>query len=450
MKLYLVMLTSCTVLSPLSAWALNLSHLQGQSRQEYTSPNGLVETCILPKRLSLADYKKSDREKETELCNYNFYSNIGVCPKYNSTNPAILLLRPSSGHSKEQIDASTCEVKKMGVKTEAKFKQSITCSYTPAILAYYHIARAIGDVTRVPVSVIRTMDINEHRKQTQKAVDHLRHSTDYIKQTWEQFLKYHRNPRAYPQVFDGTQSQVYGALSDNIRGEEQYVEISGSGDYETRYERMFSRKPFLNIVSSQSVLQIAGKSDFKSVAPLVQQMKDTSDMVLLDTLLNQQDRVGNIHYKFYWHYPEGKKVKDQKSDTKIKNGKLIIPESELQEMSAKGGALVKEMFLRDNDCGLIKTNMMRQHGALAKVQHMSFKTYKYFMQFSESVQQPETQHFFKTELLFTDNDWKALLSNVTYAKHTLLQKCQSGSLKFDLDIDDYLDSTPKTHTCLPQ
>lgn len=444
----LVFLTS--LISPLFSHALNLAHLEGSDRREHASPNGLIEACIIPQRLGFADYKKSDSEKEQELCSYNFYGNVGICPKYNSTNPAILVLRPNNEYNKEQIDRSSCEVKKMNVKTDAKFKQSLTCSYTPSILAYYHVARAIGDVTRVPPSVIRTMDIVEHRKQTEKAVRHLQSSTDFIKQTWEQFLKYHRSPRSYPQVFDGTQSQVYGALSDNIRGEEQYVEISGGGDYETRYERMLSRKPFLNVTSSQSVSQLAGGSDFQSVAPLVQQMKDISDMVLLDTLLNQQDRVGNIHYKFYWHYPEGNKVKDAKSDTKIKNGKLVIPEQESQEMSAKGAVLVKEMFLRDNDCGVIKTNMMRQHNALARIRHMSYKTYKYFMKLSDEVKNKTTYNFFKRELLFSDRDWQTFNENISYAKTILLQKCQTGELKFDLDIDDYLKSESKTPNCLPQ
>ncbi|WP_291515582.1 hypothetical protein [Bdellovibrio sp. ArHS] len=425
--------------------ALNLSELQGERRVEYRSPQGLAEVCVIPKKWPGASYRADDVEKENDLCSYDFHSNMGICPKYTSTNPAILILKPNASYSKDAIDASNCDVKKMGVKTEAKFKQSVTCSYTPGILAYYPISRILGNVGRVPVAVIRSMDRDIHARLTDKAIANLQNSPYEIKSSWAAMGRIHKTPGNYPTVVDNSLSQLYGALSDNIKNEEQYMEVSGNGPYETRYQRFLQQPPFQKVASSQSVEQIVGTKDFASVAQTVTQMKDVSDLVLLDTLMNQQDRIGNIHYKFYWYAanPSSMKIERMKSEAKWVGNQLQVPQAEKDAMAGKQAALIKEMVLKDNDCAIIKTNMMRRVNALEQVRHISYSTYRRFLAFERTLKDAYTKDYFTREMLFTSNDYAVLVGNATKAKQILLSKCQAGELHFDVDLETYIPGASK-------
>lgn len=428
------------------AFALNLNQLQGNSRQQFLSPNGVNELCIVPKHWPAGGYyQKKDREKENVLCSYNFYSDVGICPKYNSTNPAILLIKPNEKYSKATIDASSCNVKTMDLKTEAKFKQSVSCSNTSSILAYYQLSRLLGDIGRVPPAVLRTMDRHVHSQLTQKANNKLKSSRDDIAKTWAFFQKVHRHPEDYPLVVDATQRQIYGALSDNPKNEESYSEVSGSGGYETRYQRFLQQKPFLRIASSKSVSELLGTDEFIKVAQVVTQMKDVGDMVLLDTLLNQQDRIGNIHYKFYWYSlnPQSSgQIMKAKSDAKWVKSRLVVPPQETAAMGGRQAALVKEMLLKDNDCGVIKDNMMRKVSALEKVRHLSYLTYTQFMKLEKSLSNPAVRAYFMTELLFSSANFESLKENATKARDILKSRCRAGQLRFDVDLVDYVPGTP--------
>jgi hypothetical protein len=423
------------------SYALSLNQLEGSFQQLYRSPQGLTEYCVIPKRWPRGYYREDDSEKENELCRYNFYSNVGICPKYNSTNPGILLLKPNDKYSKEAIDASNCDVDSMGVKTEAKFKQSISCSYTPSILAYYQMSRILGIAGRVPVAVIRTMDFDVHNGLTDKANRYLRGSREVIAQTWANYAKVHRRPRDYPTLVDNSLTQLYGALADNIKNEEKYTEVSGKGSYDSRYQRFLKQPPFLKVSSSQSVESMVGSREFTRVAQTVTQMKDVSDMVVLDTLLGQQDRIGNIHYKAYWYWlgPQGTgRIERTKSDAKIENGKWVIPPEESRAMAGKTASLVKEMLLRDNDCGVVKTNMMRKISALEKVRHVSYLTYRELLVFERGLALSSTRDYFLREMLFTLADYKTLQANAKKAREILHGNCRAGRLRFDVDLQSYI------------
>lgn len=432
----------------LSAEAFNLGQLQGGIRQEFISPNNLHELCVVPKKWVNGDYSKGDIKKETEMCNTNFYTDVGICPKYSSTNPAVLTIKPTSKYSKDAINASHCDIDKLNLSSEAKFKQTITCSSAASILAYYQVSRALGDINRVPVSVIRTMDAGIHKKLADKAVAYLKGSGRYTEITWQLMQKVHANPANYPTVVDETHTQIFGALVDNIKKEEKYTEVSGKGSYDTRYSRFLKQPPFLRVANANKVTDIVGSSEFAKVAQTVVQMKDVSDMILLDTLLNQQDRIGNIHYKFVWFYvdPSTQKLEKKKSDAKLENEQIVVPPDEIAEMTGKPAALVKEMTLKDNDCGVTKTNMMKKFQVLDKVRHMSYRTYRKFLAFEQSLSLPEAKSYFTKELLFTDSDFRYLKRNAQAAKQLLKSRCESKQLQFDVDLELYIPGAPAWNT----
>lgn len=413
---------------------------RGESTTLFNTPAGLQERCIISQKWRNGLYKESDIKTEKELCSFDFYSNIGICPKYNSTNPAVLLVKPTDVLSKTMIDASNCNPKKMNLSVEAKFKQSLTCSYAPSPLAYYQISRILGGAGRVPVAVVRTMDRRTHWPIAQKAIKALQNSTELIASGWRQFGKIHSEPANYPHLVDDSQNFIFGALVDNVKGEYYYNDVSGIGDYETRYERFMARTPFLNVSSSKNFINIAGSTEFKVYVPIAIQMRDVADMVLLDTLLNQQDRIGNVHYKFAWHYLETNTAFDidrVASKAKIVDKKLIVPSEEIKKYGSTG-ALVKELILKDNDCGVTKENRMRKFSVLEQVKHISYRTYKRYLSFHQALQMPETKSYFLNEMLFTERDFTGLLNNSKKAHDILFNNCLNKSLKFDIELEDYL------------
>lgn len=428
--------------------ALNISTPRGEKTTTFTSPNGKSEVCVVPQKLNAKRFSKGDLEEETKLCNIDFYANSVVCAKQNSTNPGLLIGDLIQGYTKDQAESRLCEGPSDDFKKEAKFKQSISCSYTPSILAYYQFSRML-DAGNVPAAVIRTMDKKEHSEHTNLALSY-KSLEPVMRSTWGSFAKAHAKG-TNPAIFDSTGQFVYGALVENPSKEENYTEVSGRGSYDTRYQRFLQQAPFQRVSNGNTVETLAAGNTLAKVAQTVVQMKDVSDMILLDTLFSQDDRIGNIHYKHAWYYiDENGKVDRKKSKASIKGGKLIVPEEEKTKYGSTG-TIVREMIMKDNDCGVDVTkrsNMMREISALEKVKHMSAKTYKRLLEFSKIAKTPEVEEWMQRELLFTTADLKgpgrSFQNNLDMAVKTLTTNCQKGTLKLDLNIEDYAPGAVKT------
>ena len=74
---------------------------------------------------------------------------------------------PPKGVALDAFIAGQC---KPDGKTEAKYKLSTSCSYTPSLLAYYHLSRVLGNIVNVPVAVVRTLDLDRHKAVAQHAL----------------------------------------------------------------------------------------------------------------------------------------------------------------------------------------------------------------------------------------------------------------------------------------
>lgn len=450
-----------TLLVSQMASALNVSQISGQIQQKI-SPRGQTEICAISNKLIPSAYSDKDAERENDLCAIDFYKTHALCPKQNSTNPGVLVADLLKGKSREQT-MTLCKGPDDDLSVEAKFKNSISCSYTPSILAYYHFSRMFK-AGRVPVAVLRTMDKEEHLKVATAGKD-MTQDGIIIHETWESFISQHAKLNN-DKLFDDSRMFVYGALSENPKKELKYTEVSGVGSYDTRYQRFTQQAPYLKTADARSVVDIVGSQDIKKIIPVVVQMKDVSDMVLMDTLFSQDDRIGNIHFKLAWYTVETNPqtgqldIKNTKSKATLSSDKKtwIIPEEE-KAIQAKGGVLVREMIMKDNDCGVnvaVRSNMMRQVNALEGIKHMSARTYKKFMEFYKIAKNPETLNWMKKELLFTDADLgtskpqqgKSFLANLEKAKSILVAGCKSGTLKLDLDLENYLpNATVKQVSC---
>ena len=105
---------------------------------------------------------------------------------------------------------------------------------------------------------------------------------------------------------------------------------------------------------------------------------------------------------------------------------------------------VKTLLLKDNDCGVSKSNVAMQAGLLDRVAHIDPETYRHVLQFDATAGSPKTRDFFLQELVFTSNDYASIRKNLKDVATKLHQKCTQGRLKLDLDMQAHFSGQPLT------
>lgn len=400
------------------------------------------ELCVLPKRMKGADYKKDDEKDEVELCSYSFFGtkpreagapvkDVAICPKLSSTNPGTDVHKLLDGKTRAETEATICKTDDRPTTHLAKFKQSITCSYTPSILGYYHLSRGLSGLGDIKPAVIRTMDLTEHKGIVSEALTILKAKPDdsYPKISWLSVRKAESDPatsRYKDSLFTTDLSQIYGGLQVNARGEEKYAGINVRGASPNIQSKFVTTSAYQRLLNTADASTIAGGTTLATAAQTLIQMKDISDMVLIDFLMSQQDRFGNIHSMQYYYYVKDGKI-ERVRKSKVDDGEETMP---------AGGVLVTKMLLKDNDCGgPTKTNVIKNAKMLENIRHMSPTTYKNLRwiaaNFAPSTELPI---FFTTEATFGQRDIDMLRANLKLANDTLYNNCKAGKLKLDLDL----------------
>jgi hypothetical protein len=166
-------------------------------------------------------------------------------------------------------------------------------------------------------------------------------------------------------------------------------------------------------------------------------------VIVLDTLMNQQDRFGNIHYLETFYYRD---TTDLNSDgtPKLKSSKTLTA-AEAAKVSA---VKVKQMLLKDNDCGVDKQNIAMEAGLLNRVAHVDPITYRGILHLDAIADSTETKTFFLQELIFTPNDYANVRKNLNDLAVTLHRNCTQGRLRLDLDLHRHFSDQPlKPQSC---
>jgi hypothetical protein len=400
---------------------------RGQETITHTSPNGVVELAIrcaaFPGHPEI--YEKKDIEKEKELAAIDFYNgktqdglDIVLIPKTYSTSPGInihAVKLPAGMSHLSYAEAHTGKAHSGDDKMIAKYKQSIPThfTYSPSILGYYHLSRFL-DTGHVEPTVVRTMDVAAHKPLADFGKAKAMGSNNRNQWTELRALdETHNNSTLYTQ--DG--KQLYGALQANPTGEESYPhlsELGGAGAFaaSSEFGKVTSPNPLkLNCKDA------TGKLDQVAVQQVVQ-IKDLSDMVLMDFIMSQADRFsGNMHSQKIYVWIENGLLKHKvKKGDRAKEGQEIPPEA----------VLINRMVMKDNDAGLISGNSAKSYHLLDKVSHMDPKTFNRLLDFQKELQKPEVAQWYQTEVLFTQADFNTLKNNVDQAVGILSGRKDKG------------------------
>ncbi|KRQ07373.1 hypothetical protein [Bradyrhizobium manausense] len=443
-----LLLLPLQLLAPAYAYAgLSVDPARGEQTMQIPVPGRNAEICVVPKHLAAGKYFDKDSEIEIRLCNIDEHKNSAVCPKLNSTNPGLDLYSLPQGGTPEQVEAARCNT--AGAHKIAKYKLSSSCSYTPSILGYYHLSRMLGGIADVPPAVLRTFDLQNHIALGRAALAETA-SNSLIHQTWASLMAQltagaNGKRRDFLLTDDFTQS--YGALSENPKHESFYKEFfNGGANNVARAVNFRDRNPVVQMLARNvDISTLVGRSFTTENVQEMVQLKDAADLIVLDTLMNQQDRFGNIHYLTTYYYldaadPEGD------GSPKLKSSKDLTPE----EAARLGAVQLKKMLLKDNDCGVAKENIANRVGLADRIAHIDPKTYLLLQQFDAVADSTETKDFFVRELVFTADDYANVRRNLKDLAAKLHQACLKGVLKLDLDLQAHFSTqTVKVRSCEP-
>ncbi len=403
---------------------------RAQEITEHTAPNGTVERAIQPASFPGHPeiYSKKDIEKEKELAGIDFYNgktedglDIVLIPKTYSTSPGLNIhaVKLPSGLSRLSYAAAhSGKAHSSNERVVAKYKQSIPThfTYSPSILGYYHLSRFL-DAGHVEPAIVRTMDVGAHKPLADLGKANATGSNN--RNQWTELRALddtHNNPSLYTK--DG--KQLYGALQANPTGEQSYPHLSdlnGAAAFvaSTEFSKVTNANPLRLEYKDAS-----GKLNQPAVQQIVQ-IRDLSDMVLMDFIMSQADRFsGNMHSEkvYLW-------VENGVSKTQSKKNDPAKAAEQLKQIPP-GAVLVNRMIMKDNDAGLISGNSAKTYHLLEKIGHMDSKTYDRLLDFQRELQKQEVAQWYQTELLFTTSDFNTMRNNVDQAVAILSSRKDKG------------------------
>src|SRR5262249_11759320 len=177
---------------------------------------------------------------------------------------------------------------------------------TPSILGYYHVSRMLGGIADVPPAVLRTYDRLNHIELGHVALAETS-LRSLIHQTWAALVaQLTAGPQASPRdlLLTDDFTQSYGALSVNPTGESFYTEFfNGGANNVSRATNFRDRNPIVALLArNDDIGALVGRTFTTENVQKMVQLRDASDLFIIDTLMNQQARFGHVHYHQPYYY----------------------------------------------------------------------------------------------------------------------------------------------------
>jgi hypothetical protein len=364
-----------------------------------------------------------------------------LLPKDDSTNPATDVLEATSELPRDRIEtqAEADAGRRRRADRLARFKSSLdpvrfdrTSSYAPSIVGYYGTSRLLGGIAEVTPAVWRTMDLRRHARVAEMGSRLTGRASRIVRTLWQTFhdADVAGGPKS-PLTYTSDGLQVYGALIPNVSGDEKDTSIDTAAKLAAsdRYARLTDPAP---------IARLAGP-DLASAAGTIVPMQGVAEMLILDAILVQTDRLSgaNVSYIPYVYF--------RRDDGSVGS----LPKKEYEKAKAKDPASVpkdvvdvRKLFLNDVDAGLKNSPRRYQAGVqfrlLSQIAHLSPRLYARLIRLKTMVGDPAFEAFAKTEWRFTDDDYARYRTMVGVVARLLHDRCTAGQLRLDLDVEQRL------------
>jgi len=426
----------------------------------YRSPNDILERAVILDQIPQGNYHKKDKQKETKYSEVDFYDDkIALCPKTWSTSPATMIRDLSqSSFSQKNYEKKYCRGKAVPdkVKKLAKFKMTMnqpgtSGTFSTSSLLYYHFSRYFDTVVHIPPAIYREMDRQAHLERvTRFGKEKTKHGM--IAKGWDYLYSAEKKPSRYrptDELFTPSRKKVYGVMLKG-KGARYGAEINGArrrrwGSPQNEefqetipYLALRSDKPLMDAIkhAKQRASALIRRSTGEvSDLQMIYWMRELTEIVLLDYIFSQQDRIGNIDYRWAWYWVENGKVKKQWQKGKQSRGRMRNkkPPAEIAQFSP---LLLQRTQLNDNDAGgrVPYANFAKRTGMLTKLRHFSAKTYTRLVDLNHDLEnQGEIYQFISNNFILDSGQTRQIVKNTRLAMDILKDTCSIEKLRFDLD-----------------
>lgn len=445
----------------------------------YTSPNGVTERCVRITPMPGAVYSDEDLAAEAEFCAIDLYApTVALCAKTWSTSPGMIVHDISEGPyagDRKSFETRACpegkDAKGLGGGELAKFKPTMNArgtsgTFSASPLLYYHLSRFLGADIGVPPAVWRSMDREMHLTEVARpgvAISGHSHSSDMNRTGWQVLVAADQKPDSYSptdDLFTADRTALYGVMLRS-KGNRYNSELNGtraSGWGEGQNYDFQGTAPFLALRSQKPLAEAVDEGVAEALKDpqirrdmgetpdprqIVSWMTDLTSIVLLDFILSQQDRIGNIDYVEHWYWVENGALKSRKA---VAHGDETLPLPE-------GAVKLKRTHLNDNDAGarVEYANFAKSTGMLDDLHHFPAGTWRQLMALEADLKAEGPLHaYLKSSFGLSDRQFAQLVKNTLLAAATLRMQCQAGAIQFDLDPETFLltgTATTETIDC---
>ncbi|OSQ42899.1 hypothetical protein [Marivita geojedonensis] len=428
----------------------------------FSSPNGVVERCVRITPIPGGAYSNGDLKDEAAYCAIDLYAaEVALCPKTWSTSPGMMVYEISTGpyaNDRAAFERNACKegksAKDLAEDDLAKFKVTMNAegtsgTYSASPLLYYHFSRYFDMAVMVPVTVWRSMDVAMHNSEVARpglANSGHNRSARMNHAGWQHLVDAEANPASYSptnDIFTSDRTQIYGILTSSP-GHRYGSEMNGTrkSGWGKGQSLDFQETPaFLALREDAPLIEAidAGLSkgrrdsqinrDLGPDVPREQMaywMREISEIVLLDFIFSQQDRVGNIDFTPYYYWAENGEVKHKKAKHH-EVGDGDVPE---------GALLLRRTNLNDNDAGgrVAYANFAKSTQMLEKLRHFDGKMYTRLVELDRDLQkQGPIYQWLAQSLGLKDREVAQVVNNTALAVGILQDSCRAGRLRFDLN-----------------
>jgi hypothetical protein len=471
-----------TILSLLStnAW----SEVNGVAKNEFQSPYGITERCVVH-RMPGVNYKKSDSEKESEFCSVDLYDGKhAMCAKTWSTSPGTIIYnieKTGLGVAQAEDRCSDLNNRKIEAADKiAKFKSTMNASgtsgtYSQASLVYYHFSRYFRSLIEVPVAVYRTIDKDQHLNRVSLQSYRTGKMGGMMKAAWDKMVASEKNPESYSpadEMFTADRRQIYGIMVNGggarygkeLNGVRSKWGIAQNKDFiETAPYLALRHTGDLATAIANGIRKARGSSALNvdmgkevSDVQVMFWMRELTEITLLDYIFSQQDRIGNIDYRWYWVYIAEGQLK-AKRDISLRNSHgdelprksvdfdRVQPPAEIAQFNP---VLIQGTHLNDNDAGVKKVNpktnspyvnYTKAAGMLETIRRYPASLYRRLIDLVNDLESQD--EVYQWMLSSFDMDSRYVENSKVFAKEALQilqQTCERGEMKFDVEPAEFL------------
>jgi hypothetical protein len=435
----------------------------------FSSPGGLTEQCIRIQPLPGADFSKHDRETEADYCALDLYR-LALCPKLWSTSPGTILyeIDPADWNDDPAgFEQAHCagghHARGEALGKPATFKMSVngretSATYAPSSWVYYHFSRYLDTGVHVPVAVYRSMEAAQHnRRVTRRGVELTQghRNLRMLAAGWrfvDELERGEGSAGARQAALTDEDRQVFGVLLDN-KGDRYGPEINGtreSGWGSGQNHDFQLTAPFIAL-RTPGTLEEAVRVGVRqarsnprmakalpadvSTAQVVFWMRDVLEIVLLDYILGQQDRIGNIDYDWRWYWVENGRL-----ESKSAHGHEA-PE----QIRAFEPVRLKRSAINDNDAGVRSgyANFARKTGMLDALRHFHPGLYQRLGRLAADLSAGGPAYAWLTGPAgLGAREADAIAQRAAEAFEKLSADCRAGQLALDLDPAAFLGAEP--------